>query len=128
MTAEENNKALVAAAYEGFGRGDLGPIFSMLADDVVWTNHATSAAPFSGEYKGAAGVQQFFEALDAIEITHFDFHTLVAEGDIVVGLGDTAYTVKATGKSAAGPLVHVLRMENGKLVRFDEFEHADDVW
>ena len=122
----DTNKAIVAAGYDGFSRGDLEPITSSLAEDVVWTNHATSAAPHSGQFNGPAGVQKYFESLDAIEITKLDMHSILAEGDRVVALGDIDYKVKSTGKASSGPLVHVFTLTDGKITTFDEFEHAQD--
>lgn len=125
MSSTETNKATVSAAYEGFSRGDLSPIFAALAEDVVWSNHATQL-PIAGEYKGAAGVQEFFTKLDAVaQITKFDVHTLIAEGDHLVALGYSALTVKGTGKSGEGPFVHVFRFSNGKVSTFDEYEHVE---
>ncbi|GAC1611818.1 MAG: hypothetical protein NVS3B26_28480 [Mycobacteriales bacterium] len=124
MSAESNKQA-VSAGYEGFSRGDLDPVFALIADDVVWTNHATQS-PLAGEYRGVAGVQEFFTKLDALaEITKFDMHTIIAEGDHLVALGYSALTVKATGNAGEGPLVHVFRFTDGKVSTFDEYEHVE---
>lgn len=125
----EQNKAVVSSAYEAFGRQDLEGVFATLSDDVVWTNHATGA-PHAGVFKGVDGVRQFFTTLlEAVEITRFDIDTLLAEGDLVVALGSSAFTVRSSGTSNEGPLVHVFRFEDGKVAAFDEFEHVDaGVW
>lgn len=128
MGAKEN-KTVVATAYEAFGRGDLESIFAVLAEDVVWTNHATGA-PFSGEFLGVDGARRFFAKLgEAIEITHFDMSTLLAEDDLVVGLGTSSYIVNGSGHKNEGPLVHVFRFVDGKIAAFDEYEHVEiGVW
>lgn len=125
----EQNKAVVSSAYEAFDRGDLEGVVATVADDVVWTNHATGA-PFAGVFKGPDGVRQFLTALmEGVEVTRFDIDTLLAEGDLVVALGSSAFTVRSSGTSNEGPLVHVFRFEDGKIAAFDEFEHVDDgVW
>ena len=121
----ETNKATITAAYDGFSRGDLSAIFAAIADDVVWTNHATQS-PIAGEYRGAAGVQEFFTKLDGVaEITKFDVHTLIAEGDHLVALGYSALTVKATGKTGEGAFVHVFGFTGDKVSTFEEYEHVE---
>lgn len=121
----ESNKATVTAAYDGFSRGDLAPVFSALAEDVVWTNHATES-PVGGEYKGSAGVEEFFTKLnESAEITKFEVHTLIAEGDYLVALGYSATTVRATGKTGEGPFVHVFHFAGDKVSTFDEYEHVE---
>ncbi|MBK5308321.1 MAG: nuclear transport factor 2 family protein [Frankiaceae bacterium] len=128
MGAQEN-KAVVATAYEAFGRGDLEGVFAVLADDVVWTNHATGA-PHEGEFLGVDGARRFFaKLLETVEITQFDIQTLLAEDDLVVALGTSAFTVNGSGNKNEGPLVHVFRFVDGKVATFDEYEHVDSgVW
>ena len=122
----ESNKALVAAAYEGFSRGDLSAVFAALDENIVWTHHSDPKSPISGEFRGIAGVQEFFTKLDAAcEITKFDMHTLLAENDTLVAIGMGAFTVKATGKSSEGMIVHVFRMADDKVISFDEFEQVN---
>ncbi|HVF18985.1 MAG TPA: nuclear transport factor 2 family protein [Mycobacteriales bacterium] len=128
MPAAEN-KATVAAGYAGFGRGDLEPLLAALADNIVWTSYGDPAAPTAGEFRGRDGVNRYFEGVGAIDITKFDVHTLIAEEDMVVALGNIDFTVKATGNTSSGPLVHVFGFSNGLITTFDEFEHHQPgVW
>ena len=48
MTADDN-KALVRAAFTPWERGDSGPFFALIADDVAWTVIGTTAV--SGVYR-----------------------------------------------------------------------------
>jgi ketosteroid isomerase-like protein len=119
----ESNKMLVRTAYDGFMKGDLGPVFAALDENIVWSIH--TSAPFAGEYRGIADVQAFFGKLDAaVEITKFDMPTLLAENDSLVALGYSAFTVKETGRTSEGMLVHVFRLAGGKVISFDEFEQV----
>lgn len=125
MSAEENRK-LVQMCYEAFNRGDLDTVYDALAEDVVWTNHGIPTCPYSGVYYGKGGVEAFFADLDTIELERFDVRQILAEDDTVVVLLDERYSVKATGKSSEGPLVHVLTLRDGKIASFDEFEHCEN--
>jgi ketosteroid isomerase-like protein len=128
MGAAEN-KAIVGGTYEAFGRGDMDAIYAAFAEDAIWSNHSSAASPSHGQYQGKDALRQYFAStLDSMEITKFDLHTLVADGDHVVALLDQAFTVKSTGKSHEGPLVHVCELRDGKIVRVDEFEGDLEVW
>lgn len=123
MGREENRK-LVQMCYEAFSRDDMATVFEALSDDVVWTNHSPPACPYSGVYYGKGGVEDFFSDLSAIELERFDVRRILAEDDTVVVILDDRYTMKSTGKSSEGPLVHVLTLTDGKIASFDEFEHG----
>ncbi len=119
---EEANRKLVHHAYDAFGRGDLEFLFEALADDIVWTSRTSSASPLSGVYYGKSGVQQFFANLDLIDLNRFDVRTILAGDDTVVALIDGRITVRATGKTANQPLVHVFTFRHGKVAAFDHYE------
>jgi ketosteroid isomerase-like protein len=125
MSAEENRK-LVQICYEAFSRGNMATVFEALSDDVVWTNHSPAACPYNGVYYGKGGVEDFLSDLSAIELEKFDVRHILAEDETVVVLLDDRYTMKSTGKSSEGPLVHVLTLNDGKIASFDEFEHCSN--
>ena len=130
MGAAEN-KATVVAAYEAFGRGDIPAVIAVNAPDAVWVVHTTADAPFAGEHKGHDGLGAMFQMIgETVEIRAFDMAPIAAEGDVVVAYGTQSYTVKKTGKTVAGPLVHLLTFDaEGKLARFEEWEsNAEDAW
>jgi ketosteroid isomerase-like protein len=69
--------AVVAAAYEAFGRGDVPGVLAALADDVVLEDTvATTAAeaghPLLSPRHGKEEVGQFFAALGAYEFHRFE--------------------------------------------------------
>lgn len=123
MGAAEN-KAAVAASYEAFGRGDVAAVIDLNADDAIWTITSGPGSPLAGEHKGKEAIAALFGTIvESIEISKFDLEPVAAEGDIVVARGHQAYTVKATGKTVDGPLVHFFTFDaTGKVSRFDEYE------
>ncbi|HEX2178936.1 MAG TPA: nuclear transport factor 2 family protein [Actinomycetota bacterium] len=126
MTADENRRK-VREVYEAFGRGEIAAVMDGLSDDIVWTCYA--ATPFKGVYRGKQGVQEFFAKQALIDLDRFEVTNILAEGDTVVVLIDNRYTVKATGKSAEGPIVQVLKMTEGKVTEWYEVEHASvEAW
>jgi ketosteroid isomerase-like protein len=130
MGASEN-RAAVVAAYEAFGRGDVAAVIAMNAPDAVWVNYSTAASPLSGEHKGLDGIGALFGLMaDNIEITELELAPIAAEGDVVVVEGHQTYTVKRTGKTVAGPVLHIFTFDSaGKVTRFEEWEsNAADAW
>ena len=130
MGAKEN-RATVEAAYEAFGRGDIAAVIGVNSPDAVWAIHTSANAPFAGEHKGHDGIGAMFQTIvESVDITAFSMQPIAADGDVVVAVGEQSYTVKKTGKTVAGPLVHVLTFDTeGQLVHFEEWEsNADDAW
>ena len=127
MGAAEN-KAAVAAAYEAFGQGDVASVIAMNAPDATWVNYSTDASPLQGEFKGLDAIGAFFGVVgDSIEISEFDIAPIAAEGDIVVSHGHQTYTVKKTGKTVSGPVLHIFTFgPDGKVTRFEEWEHGTE--
>jgi ketosteroid isomerase-like protein len=121
VTAEDNRKR-VQEVYEAFGRGDIASVMDALADDVLWICYA--ATPFNGVYRGKQGVAEFIGKRELVELERFDVTHILADGNTVVVLIDGRYKVKATGKSAEGPIVQVLTLKDGKVAEWYEVEHA----
>ena len=123
MSAEDNKKA-VQAAYEGFQRGDMEPLFSILSDDFVFENYEDN--PFGGRYHGRAAFEHLDEVLAQVDLHKTDIEAVIADDDIVVVIVDIGYTVKATGKSNPdGPTVHIMNFEDGMMTRFRELAVPD---
>jgi ketosteroid isomerase-like protein len=120
-----SNKDLVQSLYQAFSEGDMPTVLSALADDISWTE--AEGFPYAGTYVGAdeilSGVFMRIAAdWDGWAATP---HEHIEEGDTVVTLGTYSGTCKATGKAMKAPLVHVWRIENGKITTF--VQHTDTV-
>lgn len=122
MGVDENRQA-TQAAYDGFVKGDMEPLMSLLADDVEWTAHLRSEDPISGTFRGPEGVKEYFGAMQAnLEIRNFEVAQLIAEGDFVVALIKLSNKNNATGEEFEGKAVHILRFnEQGKLAVWELF-------
>lgn len=127
MGAAEN-KAAVETAYEAFGRGDVPAVIGMNAPDAVWVNYSNSKSPLQGEFKGVDDIGTFFGHVgEHLDITRFELAPIAAEGDTVVARGHQTYTVKSTGKTVDGPVVHIFTFgPDGKVTRFEEYETGTD--
>lgn len=116
------NTEIVQKGYEYFGTGNIEGLLTLFTDDILWTVPDIENATFAGSREGTAAVAEFFGQLVADEdITRFEPLEFIAEGDKVIVLGESAATVRETGKSYETEWVHVFHMRDGKVSEFKEF-------
>ena len=130
MGAREN-RATIEGAYAAFAQGDVPAVIGINAPDAVWVNYSSPDSPLSGEHKGVDEIGAFFGVIgETIDIAEFDMAVVAADGDVVVARGHQTYTVKKTGKTVSGPVLHLFTFApDGKLARFEEYEtNVNDAW
>ncbi len=116
---------LARAAYRGFAEGDMRPLFSILDENIVWTNHSTSSySPFAGIHVGVSGVKAYFSNMPEINQERFDIKAMAEANGYVMATIDRKAYYKAAGKLHEGQIVHVLQFQGEKLVRMDIYEHG----
>ena len=121
----ESATAVVEAAYEAFGRGDIEGVLALLDPAVEW--FAPQTLPQGGQFRGADGVLAFFQGLGGA----WDPLGLEVEAVGEVGPGLVAGIVRGSGSlrgggEAAYGAVHLFDVEGGRITRFREFVDLDD--
>ncbi len=117
------NVAQVEAIYAAFGAGDVPGVLSRMSPDIVW-NEAENFPyadrnPYLGPEAVLTGVfARIGEDWDGFTVVPED---LLDAGDTVVVLGRYRGSYKATGRTLDAQLVHVWRLEDGKVVRFQQY-------
>jgi uncharacterized protein len=114
------NEEVIRAHYAASDAGDLSGMLAPFAPDVQWTEAA--GFPLAGTYIGpqaiADGVfirlQQEWDGFSAIVDEVLD------AGATIVGLGTYSGTNRVTGKSFAARFTHIWRLQDGKVVRFEQ--------
>ena len=115
---------LAKAAYDGFSNGNMNPLFEMLSDQVVWTNHSpASYSPFRGVHHGIEGVKEYFSHMPEINQERFEIKAMAEQNDYVMVTIDRKATYKSSGNLHEGQIVHVLRFEKDRLISMDIYEH-----
>lgn len=115
----------VRRLYAAYGRGDIDAVLAELADDVDWAAEAASTSvPWFGSHRGKDAVPRFFsEIASNVEVTEFAPISFTSnETDVIVTI-HWAYTVNATGKTAAMYMQHWWRFAGGKI---DFFRGSED--
>jgi ketosteroid isomerase-like protein len=117
------NVALVKGLYEAFGRGEIGKIVSAVTPDISWEIVGRrSDFPTFGQFRGTAGVQEFFGAVgENLDFTQFSPEEFYSADDKVFVLGRYAMRNKRTGTPIQSEWIHVFSISDGKVARFREF-------
>ena len=113
---------VIKAHYAASDRGDLPGMLAPLAPDVSWTEMA--GFPYAGTYVGPAAVRDGVFGRLAGEWDDYtaEVEEVVGAGDgIVLGIGNYSGTYRATGRSMTARFVHVWRLKDGKVHRFEQF-------
>jgi uncharacterized protein len=119
------NKEIVEGVYASFAQGDVPAALGAMADDIQWTQ--ADGFPLAGTYVGPQAVlegvfMRLGEIGDDYAVVPEQF---VADGETVVMLGHYAWKHKSSGAPAVVKMVHVLTLDGGKIVTFQQ--HVDTV-
>lgn len=119
--ADSPNVAVVRAMYDAFARGDVDAVLERLDPAVRWTE--ADGFPYAGTYEGPEAVLEGVFARLGAEWEGFRAvpEELIDGGDTVVAVGEYGGTYQETGRTFTAPFAHILRLENGKVVRFRQF-------
>jgi len=115
------NKQVVLDFYEAGARGDMDACFSLLADDITWTN--IGSTKFSGTYSGKQAIEEdllgpLFSQLKAGISSHVE--QLIGEGDIVVA--QTSGTAESTGGVPYNnTYCQVIQVRDGQIANVKEY-------
>lgn len=112
---------IVAAHYAASDRQDIDGMMTDLAPDVQWTEMA--GFPCAGTYVGREAIVANVFAVLGRDWDGFNFTLaeLIDGGDTVVGVGDYTATNRATGKAMRARVVHIWRVADGQVRRFEQF-------
>ncbi len=122
--AESNtNSEVVRAIYASFEAGDMSAALLNMSEDMVWLHPGDpKQIPFAGEFKGRAGVQQFFDiAFSVIDVLEQKIYSIELSGDKAIVLGFEHMRVKKTGKEYQSNWIHLYTLANGKVIKFEEY-------
>jgi ketosteroid isomerase-like protein len=102
------------AAYEAFGRGDMEALSANFAEDAVWLT--SDELPLGGETRGRDAIlANFAQIPDYWSSFSVEPSQFIDAGDYVIALGtQRAGNDKGSFES---PFAHVMKYEDGKLVR-----------
>lgn len=123
-----DNVALVQQAYDGFAKGDVGPLLGLLAEDVEWyeAEHVTYWP--GGPFRGPQAVIEGVFARIPQDFTDFriDLTRILGIGDtVVVEARYRATSAAATGRPLDAQVAHVWDFRDDKVIRWQQYT---DTW
>ncbi len=123
MDSDQRNITIAEAMYTTLIGGDMEGALALMADDVQWTYYGGEGKiRFSGVYTGHEGIAQFFADYAAVaEPLGMQLDNFYSSGNTVFVTGIEKAKVVATGKTYAAPWVHVIKIEDGKIVSYEEY-------
>ncbi|WP_412079567.1 nuclear transport factor 2 family protein (plasmid) [Streptomyces xanthophaeus] len=107
--------------------GDTGRLVALFADEVDWLLAENPAVPWIRPRSTAAEcAAQFTELMEYTvpEDAHASVDTFLVDGTDAVLMGHVSGTVRATGKTFAGPFALRLTVENGRITRHHLYENS----
>jgi len=116
------NVNIVQQVYAAFAKRDINAILSMLSPDVEWGEPPNPFNPAAGTRHGHEGFLEWLSiGRQSEEIMVLEPRKFLTDSDTVAVVGYTKCLAKPTGRSYETDFVHVVTIENGKIVRFQEF-------
>lgn len=115
------NLDLVKGTYDAFERGDIDSLVETFAADITWID--AEGGPYGGTYQGADEILQGVIGPIAEEWDEFrvEPERYIDGGDTVVATGTYNGTYSATGERFEAPFAHVWDVEDGEIVRFQQY-------
>ncbi len=116
------NLEIIKSTYEGKTSEENGKnLAKYVAENIAWTE--AKGFPYAGTYIGLESIaKNVFSRLGSEWIDYkFTPEDYVASDDKVVAYGSYTGTYKKTGKAISARVAHVWKLNNGKIVSFEQF-------
>jgi uncharacterized protein len=115
------NVDIVRAHYAASAQGNIDEMMAHVSPHVRWTEMA--GFPCAGTWVGPqAVVDNVFAVLGRDWIGYrFELQDIIGGGDQVVGVGTYHGTYRVTGKEMQCRVAHVWRLQDEKIVAFEQF-------
>ena len=115
----------IREGYEAFNRKDIPGVLERFDPEIDWNEPGGGRAP-AGAFRGAQAVAEKVFSLVPQNFDQFaaDPEQFIDAGEHVVVVGRFSGRAKGGGGSLDAPFVHVWKMRNGKVARFDHYVEA----
>jgi uncharacterized protein len=115
------NLDIVRSHYAASAQGDVDGMMAHVSPQVRWTEMA--GFPCAGTWVGPqAVIDNVFAVLGKEWIGYrFELQSLIDGGDHIVGVGTYHGSYRATGKDMQARVSHVWKLQEGKIVAFEQF-------
>jgi uncharacterized protein len=115
----QQNVNVVRSVYDAFDSRDMDGVLAHLSVDVVVT--ATEGLPWSGQYTGTEGFEEFIQSIDDHVRFSVETEELLDSGASVAQIGRTVGEVYTTQMPFTFRAIHIWTLEEGKIVSFRNY-------
>lgn len=121
----KENIDLIRGVYDSFAAGDIDAVLGAMSPDVVWNEANNFPYADGNPYRGPQAVLEGVFTRCATEWDGFavEIDEILDAGETVVALGHYLGSYKVTGKPQRTQIAHVWRLDQGRVVGFQQ--HAD---
>jgi uncharacterized protein len=121
MSDMTKNYDAIKTHYAASDRKDVESMMAPITRQTTWTEMA--GFPYAGTYVGPeAIVAGVFKRIGGEWNDYtFSLESLINGGSTIVGIGTYSGSYRKTGKAMRARVVHVWDMDDGKVVRFEQF-------
>ncbi len=102
---------VVRNVYEALARGDVPALLELSDPDI--RIYQSEDLPYGGHHSGHSGLMSFLSGVRLALESEVEVAELYRAGDLVIQMGRTRGTGRATGKVFDAAEVHIWRVENG---------------
>lgn len=118
----QGNIQVAKQAYANFKAGKIPAVLESMSETIEWQLPEIEGVSFSGKRRGKESVADFFSKLgQEQDVISFEPREFIAQDDKVVAVGTYSFRVKETRQQFTSDFAHVFTIQNGKVVRFQEF-------
>jgi uncharacterized protein len=117
------NVTLLQGLYDAFARGDVPTVLAAMHPGIVWNEAEHFPYADRNPYVGPQAVLEgvFLRIAEDFEFFRVVVESLLDAGDNVVALGRYQGRHKTTGKDMDAQMAHIWWLQNGKIVRFQQY-------
>ncbi len=122
MREDTANIKIVRQLYNAFMKKDIPAILRLLSEDVEWGEPENPYNPAGGTRRGHSGFMEWINiGKDAEDILILEPKQFLSDINTVAVAGYMKCLAKPTGKVYESDFVHLIRIKDNKIQKFQEF-------
>lgn len=129
MTAQRTPADIVEEYWQVWSRRDKSAALALAADDICYALYVPEEVlPFGGVTRGKASISDRLQTiLDIFDTLAYRGHVTQVAGSVVHGRVEYAFRHKMTGEEIDGSMRQVIRIEDGRIVDWQEYTDVERV-
>lgn len=123
-----NNLETIQKLFAAYHNGDYATLFSLMDDQITWTEPGYPDVPFGGVYHGKAGIQEMFgKEAKLLQVKQFNITGFAQNENQVLALGNDTTEVISTGKTYTTDFVMCFTLSNGLVTAVQVYMDTNEI-